>query len=77
MVTLRVFQRQQVEALTDLDQISELLMQPRTLIWLDLEQPTATEVALLHNEFDFIHLPSKMQSRPTNDRKLRPILATI
>ena len=53
MVTLRVFQRQQVEALTDLDQISELLMQPRTLIWLDLEQPTATEVALLHNEFGF------------------------
>jgi len=53
MVTPRVFQRQQVEALTDLDQISELLMQPRTLIWLDLEQPTATEVALLHNEFGF------------------------
>ncbi|MBO9338075.1 MAG: magnesium/cobalt transporter CorA [Chloroflexus sp.] len=53
MVTLRVFQRQQVEALTDLDQISELLMQPRALIWLDLEQPTATEVALLHNEFGF------------------------
>ncbi len=53
MVTLRVFQRQQVEALTDLDQISELLMQPRTLIWLDLEHPTATEVALLHDEFGF------------------------
>ncbi len=53
MVTLRVFQRQQVEALTDLEQISELLMQPRTLIWLDLEQPTAEEVALLHDEFGF------------------------
>jgi len=53
MVTLRVFQRQQVEALTNLDQISELLMQPRTLIWLDLEQPTAEDISLLREEFGF------------------------
>lgn len=53
MVTLRVFQRQQVESLTDLDQISELLMRPRTLIWLDLEQPTTEELTLLHDEFGF------------------------
>ncbi|WP_322821395.1 magnesium/cobalt transporter CorA [Chloroflexus sp.] len=53
MVTLHTFQRQQVQQRTDFDQISELLLQPRTMIWLDLERPTDVEMALLREEFGF------------------------
>lgn len=53
MHTLTVFQRHGFQAVTDLDQISDLLMQPRTLIWLDLEQPTSSEIERLRVEFGF------------------------
>ncbi|MGQ9873896.1 MAG: magnesium/cobalt transporter CorA [Chloroflexus sp.] len=68
MVTLHTFQRQQLQQLTDFDQISELLLQPRTMIWLDLEQPTDAEIALLREEFGFHPLATEdalqMHERP-------------
>ncbi len=53
MHTLTVFQRQHFQEVRDLDQISDLLAQPRTLLWLDLETPTTDEIDLLRNEFSF------------------------
>ncbi len=56
MASLNVFHRQSMQQIADLDQISDLLLQPRTLIWLDLEQPSPAELALLREEFSFHQL---------------------
>jgi magnesium transporter len=36
--------------------ISDLLQEPNRTIWLDLENPSEEEIALLHDEFGFHHL---------------------
>jgi len=52
MNQLHVCQGGDVCAVTDLDVISRHLETPETVVWLDLESPGETEIALLQREFN-------------------------
>lgn len=53
MYTLHVYQHGSLRQLTNLEAISSYIQEDDLTLWLDLEAPDETEVALLHEEFGF------------------------
>ena len=55
----------------DLADISEFIKVKENMVWLDVENPTADDIALLHEEFEFHHLSLEdavhQQQRPKID----------
>lgn len=66
MNQLHVCQGGDVCAVTDLDVISRHLETPETVVWLDLESPGETEIALLQREFNVHPWRSKTRCATMN-----------
>ena len=54
----------------DPEDVSESLGQRGTLLWIDVDSPTAEDVALLHKEFDVHHLAAEDLLEPGTRTRL-------
>ncbi|MBI2267207.1 MAG: magnesium/cobalt transporter CorA [Armatimonadetes bacterium] len=71
MITCLAYSKKKLETQVDFSLISDILPDRRNLVWVDVSDPTDSDMAVLKEEFEFHHLAledaAKQQQRPKVD----------